>query len=56
MFGMSDPPTIQHVNTSDEDVKDGVNADGTKLQLWQCVSGNTNQQWARRPLGGVVNK
>ncbi|KAJ7865536.1 ricin B lectin domain-containing protein, partial [Mycena leptocephala] len=27
------------------DVKDGVNADGTKLQIWTCTEGNTNQQW-----------
>ncbi|KAJ6556122.1 ricin B lectin domain-containing protein [Mycena capillaripes] len=25
------------------DVKDGVNADGTKLQIWDCTEGNTNQ-------------
>ncbi|KAK1235957.1 hypothetical protein PQX77_000802 [Marasmius sp. AFHP31] len=28
------------------DVKDGLNADGTKLQLWTCTSGNTNQLWS----------
>ncbi|KAJ7887902.1 hypothetical protein B0H13DRAFT_1888659 [Mycena leptocephala] len=27
------------------DVKDGMNADGTKLQIWTCAAGNTNQQW-----------
>ncbi|KAJ7051014.1 ricin B lectin domain-containing protein [Mycena amicta] len=27
------------------DVKDGVNADGTKLQIWTCATGNTNQEW-----------
>ncbi|KAG7093357.1 hypothetical protein E1B28_007039 [Marasmius oreades] len=27
------------------DVTDGINADGTKLQVWTCVDGNTNQQW-----------
>ncbi|KAG7090701.1 hypothetical protein E1B28_009795 [Marasmius oreades] len=27
------------------DVKDGNNADGTKLQIWTCVNGNTNQLW-----------
>jgi hypothetical protein len=27
------------------DVKDGVNADGTKLQVWDCVGGSTNQQF-----------
>ncbi|KAJ7305538.1 ricin B lectin domain-containing protein, partial [Mycena albidolilacea] len=27
------------------DVKDGVDADGTKLQIWSCVQGSKNQQW-----------
>ncbi|KAJ6600672.1 ricin B lectin domain-containing protein, partial [Mycena sp. CBHHK59/15] len=27
------------------DVTGGVNADGTKLQIWTCSVGNTNQQW-----------
>ncbi|KAJ7494318.1 ricin B lectin domain-containing protein [Mycena galericulata] len=27
------------------DVVNGVNADGTPLQIWTCVPGNTNQQW-----------
>ncbi|KAF7309256.1 hypothetical protein MIND_00295900 [Mycena indigotica] len=27
------------------DVKDGANADGTKLQIWTCAAGNTNQMW-----------
>ncbi|KAF7343887.1 hypothetical protein MVEN_01677400 [Mycena venus] len=27
------------------DVKDGVNADGTKLQIWTCTDGNKNQLW-----------
>ncbi|KAJ8080058.1 hypothetical protein PM082_016885 [Marasmius tenuissimus] len=27
------------------DVKDGVNADGTKLQIWSCNPGSTNQLW-----------
>ncbi|KAL0058751.1 hypothetical protein AAF712_014559 [Marasmius tenuissimus] len=27
------------------DVKDGINADGAKLQLWTCEPGNTNQLW-----------
>ncbi|KAL0563294.1 hypothetical protein V5O48_018776 [Marasmius crinis-equi] len=27
------------------DVKDGRNADGTKLQIWSCVPGSTNQMW-----------
>jgi hypothetical protein len=26
-------------------VKDDVNADGTKLQIWDCTEGNTNQQF-----------
>ncbi|KAJ6477672.1 ricin B lectin domain-containing protein [Mycena sanguinolenta] len=27
------------------DVTDGVDADGTRLQIWTCASGNTNQLW-----------
>ncbi|KAK1221241.1 hypothetical protein PQX77_015949 [Marasmius sp. AFHP31] len=27
------------------DVKDGINTDGAKLQLWTCEPGNTNQLW-----------
>ncbi|KAJ7214166.1 ricin B lectin domain-containing protein [Mycena haematopus] len=27
------------------DVTNGVNADGTKLQIWTCVEGSPNQQW-----------
>ncbi|KAJ7447316.1 ricin B lectin domain-containing protein [Mycena galericulata] len=27
------------------DVTNGVNADGTPLQIWDCVAGSTNQQW-----------
>ncbi|KAJ6576183.1 ricin B lectin domain-containing protein, partial [Mycena sp. CBHHK59/15] len=27
------------------DVTNGVDADGTKLQIWTCASGNTNQMW-----------
>lgn len=27
------------------DVQDGRNADGTKLQIWTCSGGNTNQLW-----------
>ncbi|KAG7086155.1 hypothetical protein E1B28_002115 [Marasmius oreades] len=27
------------------DVKDGIVADGTKLQVWTCGDGNPNQQW-----------
>ncbi|KAJ7694267.1 ricin B lectin domain-containing protein [Mycena olivaceomarginata] len=27
------------------DVTGGVNADGTKLQIWDCADGNTNQLW-----------
>jgi hypothetical protein len=27
------------------DVPDGKDADGTKLHIWTCVDGNTNQMW-----------
>ncbi|KAL0572015.1 hypothetical protein V5O48_009957 [Marasmius crinis-equi] len=35
------------------DVKDGVNADGTKLQVWSCVSGSTNQLWSHTNSLGI---
>jgi hypothetical protein len=28
-----------------QDVTNGTDADGTKLQLWTCYSGSVNQQW-----------
>ncbi|KAG7091228.1 hypothetical protein E1B28_010279 [Marasmius oreades] len=34
------------------DVKDGVNQDGTKLQIWTCSDKNPNQQWI--PVDGVL--
>ncbi|KAF7364679.1 hypothetical protein MVEN_00337500 [Mycena venus] len=27
------------------DVTNGVNTDGTKLQIWTCAAGNNNQMW-----------
>ncbi|KAJ6586011.1 ricin B lectin domain-containing protein [Mycena capillaripes] len=36
------------------DVTDGVNADGTRLQIWTCASGNTNQLWEPE-FGSVGN-
>ncbi|KAJ6465702.1 ricin B lectin domain-containing protein, partial [Mycena sanguinolenta] len=27
------------------DVTNGVNADGTRLQIWTCATDSTNQQW-----------
>ncbi|KAF9261579.1 hypothetical protein L218DRAFT_905355 [Marasmius fiardii PR-910] len=40
------PQTIKLAGTDKcLDVKDGSNADGTRLQLWTCTEGNANQQW-----------
>ncbi|KAG7087937.1 hypothetical protein E1B28_011982 [Marasmius oreades] len=40
------PQPIKLFNTDKcLDVKDGSDADGTKLQLWTCVNGSANQQW-----------
>ncbi|KAJ7911632.1 hypothetical protein B0H13DRAFT_2480463 [Mycena leptocephala] len=37
------------------DVKDGVNADGTKLQIWDCTEGDTNQQFVvLSNAGGLI--
>lgn len=30
------------------DVTDGANRDGASIQLWDCVSDNTNQQWTAK--------
>ncbi|KAJ8091966.1 hypothetical protein PM082_024201 [Marasmius tenuissimus] len=35
------------------DVKDGLNADGAKLQLWTCTPGNDNQLWSRNANTGA---
>ncbi|KAG7087971.1 hypothetical protein E1B28_012011 [Marasmius oreades] len=35
------------------DVTSGVNADGTKLQLWTCTQGNTNQLWSHTSSLGI---
>ncbi|KAJ6512616.1 ricin B lectin domain-containing protein [Mycena sanguinolenta] len=35
------------------DVTNGVNADGTKLQLWSCVAGNTNQMFTSLLSGQI---
>ncbi|EAU85093.1 macrofage activating glycoprotein [Coprinopsis cinerea okayama7 len=36
---------VQTANNMCLDVTDGVNADGTKLQVWTCSPGNPNQNW-----------
>ncbi|KAJ2918133.1 hypothetical protein MD484_g2246, partial [Candolleomyces efflorescens] len=37
--------TIRAFGNKCLDVKDGVNQDGTKLQVWTCSADNANQQW-----------
>ncbi|KAJ7628034.1 ricin B lectin domain-containing protein, partial [Mycena polygramma] len=39
------PQPIQAFGNKCIDVTDGVNADGTKLQIWTCVEGSANQQY-----------
>ncbi|KAJ6517463.1 ricin B lectin domain-containing protein [Mycena vitilis] len=39
------PQAIQVHGDKCIDVTGGVNADGTKLQIWTCVEGSKNQQW-----------
>ncbi|KAF7369740.1 hypothetical protein MVEN_00305700 [Mycena venus] len=41
----TDPEQIRVFGNKCIDVKDGVNADGTKLQIWTCTAGNKNQLW-----------
>ncbi|KAJ7915240.1 ricin B lectin domain-containing protein [Mycena leptocephala] len=43
--GVGKPGALKIFGDKCLDVKDGVNADGTKLQIWTCAAGNTNQQW-----------
>ncbi|KAJ7210583.1 ricin B lectin domain-containing protein, partial [Mycena haematopus] len=37
--------TIQIFGDKCLDATNGANVDGTKLQIWTCASGNTNQLW-----------
>ncbi|KAF9261595.1 ricin B-like lectin [Marasmius fiardii PR-910] len=50
-------PTPQQIKLFGQDlcvdVQDGVNADGTKLQLWTCTAGNTNQLWSHTSSLGI---
>ncbi|KAJ7196202.1 ricin B lectin domain-containing protein, partial [Mycena pura] len=43
--GVGKPGALKIFGDKCLDVTDGVNADGTKLQIWTCAAGNTNQQW-----------
>ncbi|KAF7296340.1 hypothetical protein HMN09_01104100 [Mycena chlorophos] len=43
--GASVEGTLQIYGDKCLDVTNGVNADGTLLQIWTCASGNTNQMW-----------
>jgi len=38
------------------DVTDGVDADGTKLQVYACTAGNTNQEWVVTGNGNDFSK
>ncbi|CAK5270091.1 unnamed protein product [Mycena citricolor] len=41
----SGPQPIKVFGNKCIDVTNGVKANGTKLQIWTCAAGNTNQQW-----------
>ncbi|KAF8179561.1 ricin B lectin domain-containing protein [Mycena galopus ATCC 62051] len=43
--GVGKPGALKIFGDKCLDVKDGVDADGTQLQIRTCASGNTNQQW-----------
>ncbi|KAF9263020.1 hypothetical protein L218DRAFT_988002 [Marasmius fiardii PR-910] len=45
----SSPQPLKVLGDKCLDVIGGSNVDGTKLQIWTCVPGNTNQLWT--PLG-----
>ncbi|KAK7046101.1 hypothetical protein VNI00_007102 [Paramarasmius palmivorus] len=36
------------------DVTNGNDANGQKVQIWSCVEGSTNQQWAITPSGSLL--
>ena len=36
------------------DVKDGVNSNGVKVQLWDCAAENTNQRWMNTKQNTLV--
>ena len=50
--GASGVGTIKIFGNKCLDVTNGVDASGTKLQIWTCASGNTNQLW--EPTTGDV--
>ncbi|KAJ6532355.1 ricin B lectin domain-containing protein [Mycena capillaripes] len=45
--------TLQVFGDKCLDVTGGTNTDGTKLQIWTCAAGNTNQMWVPA-LGSLV--
>ncbi|KAJ7644785.1 ricin B lectin domain-containing protein [Roridomyces roridus] len=50
--GVGKVGTLQIFGDKCLDVTNGVDADGTKLQIWTCGSGNPNQQWVSAGQGG----
>ncbi|KAJ7855789.1 ricin B lectin domain-containing protein [Mycena leptocephala] len=44
--------TLQIFGDKCLDVTNGANTDGTKLQIWTCAAGNTNQMWI--PAGPTI--
>ncbi|KAJ7728573.1 ricin B lectin domain-containing protein [Mycena maculata] len=45
--GLNEVGTLQIFGDKCLDVTNGVDADGTLLQIWTCATGNTNQMWLR---------
>ncbi|KAJ7225121.1 ricin B lectin domain-containing protein [Mycena haematopus] len=43
--GVGKPGALKIFGDKCLDAVNGVDGDGTKLQIWTCASGNTNQQW-----------
>ncbi|MEV4343600.1 ricin-type beta-trefoil lectin domain protein [Actinoplanes sp. NPDC049596] len=46
--------TIKGLGGKCLDVTDGSTANGNQPQLWDCTSGNTNQQWTRNADGTIT--
>ncbi|KAJ7916052.1 ricin B lectin domain-containing protein [Mycena leptocephala] len=52
--GSSAVGTLQIFGDKCLDVTGGANTDGTKLQIWTCAAGNTNQMWIPALIGTLT--
>ncbi|KAJ7778396.1 ricin B lectin domain-containing protein [Mycena metata] len=52
--GANSPGPLQIFGDKCLDVTNGANADGTKLQIWTCATGNTNQLWVPTGSDNII--